>query len=86
MAALPFLQVVGTNVDFKQPVKRIHDGTDVQFFLQSRAYRDLTTFILLMNRAVVPRKHADDGQIDAYVVRDTTDDSALEPLTAMSKY
>jgi serine/threonine-protein phosphatase 2A activator len=41
---------------FMKPVKRIHDGPDVTSFLTSLAYRDLMTFILQLNRSVVPRK------------------------------
>ena len=42
--------------DFVKPVKKIHDGPDVTFFLTSLAYRDIVTFILQLNRSVVPRK------------------------------
>ncbi|KIV92263.1 hypothetical protein PV10_06720 [Exophiala mesophila] len=48
---------------FEKPVKRIHDGTDVTFFLTSTAYRDIMTFILQLNRSVLPRKHDVDGAI-----------------------
>ena len=41
---------------FETPVKRIHDGSDVTFFLTSYAYRELMTFILQLNRSLVPRK------------------------------
>lgn len=42
--------------EFSLPVKKIHDGPDVEFFLTSFAYRDLMTFILQLNHAMVPRK------------------------------
>ena len=42
--------------EFVKPVKKIHDGPDVTFFLTSLAYREIVTFILRLNRSVVPRK------------------------------
>ncbi|RMZ68401.1 serine threonine- phosphatase 2A activator 1 [Pyrenophora seminiperda CCB06] len=42
--------------DFQLPVKRIHDGDDVTFFLGSRAYADIMTFIFQLNTAMIPRK------------------------------
>lgn len=48
---------------FEKPAKRIHDGPDVTFFLTSTAYRDIMTFILQLNRSVLPRKHNVDGSI-----------------------
>src|SRR2546423_10152071 len=40
---------------FTVPVKKIQDGPDVSFFLTSLAYRDIMTFIMQLNRAMVPR-------------------------------
>lgn len=48
---------------FFEPTKRIHDGTDVQFFLQSLAYRDVTLFVLQLNRSLVPRKSQPNGVV-----------------------
>jgi serine/threonine-protein phosphatase 2A activator len=42
--------------DFAKPAKKIYDGTDVQHFLMSYAYRDIMTFVLQLNHAVLPRK------------------------------
>lgn len=47
---------------FTKPVKKIHDGPDVSFFLTSMAYRDIMTFMLQLNRSVVPRKRKLDGK------------------------
>jgi serine/threonine-protein phosphatase 2A activator len=47
---------------FAKPAKKIHDGPDVAFFLTSIAYRDLMTFILQLNRSVVPRKQLQDNE------------------------
>ncbi|KPI39464.1 Serine/threonine-protein phosphatase 2A activator 1 [Cyphellophora attinorum] len=51
---------------FEKPVKKIYDGADVSFFLTSLAYRDLTTFILQLNRAVVARKTIVKDEFVAY--------------------
>jgi serine/threonine-protein phosphatase 2A activator len=40
---------------FVVPVKRIHDGDDVSFFLASKAYADIMTFIFQLNTAMIPR-------------------------------
>lgn len=41
---------------FVSPSKRIHVVQDVQVFQTTQAYRDIVTFLLQLNRAVVPRK------------------------------
>jgi serine/threonine-protein phosphatase 2A activator len=41
---------------FTTPVKKIHDGPDVSFFLTSLAYRDIMTFVLQLNHSMIPRK------------------------------
>lgn len=42
-----------------QPVKRINDGDDLNFFLASTAYRDIKIWLLRLNRAVFPTKTQD---------------------------
>ena len=37
------------------PVKKIHDGNDVSNFLTSKAYRDITALLLLLNRSLFPQ-------------------------------
>ncbi|KAM7202501.1 putative serine threonine-protein phosphatase [Rhypophila sp. PSN 637] len=56
-AHLPELDVLPRSAarKFLTPVKRINDGTDVARFHSTRAYRDICTFILQLNRAVCPR-------------------------------
>lgn len=55
----PRLEILdSTTRDFVSPSKRIHGGADVSFFLTSKAYRDVITFILQLNRALFPRKSA----------------------------
>lgn len=41
---------------FLKPAKQINDGQDVARFLTSKAYRDIGTFVLQLNRAMCPRK------------------------------
>jgi serine/threonine-protein phosphatase 2A activator len=50
---------------FEEPSKKIHDGEDVSFFLTSVAYRDIVTFILQLNRSVIPRKDYTKGSSKA---------------------
>lgn len=56
----------------QKPVKKIHDGSDVTWWLSSRAYIDLTTFILQLNHAVVPRKNSPEDTIQTWPLNDTT--------------
>lgn len=66
MTTLPRLPQTGALQSYSEPIKRIHDGPDVQFFLQSLAYRDITTFILQLNHSLVPRKRSADGSIKEF--------------------
>jgi serine/threonine-protein phosphatase 2A activator len=61
----------GQGCCFAVPVKRIHDGDDVTFFLASKAYADIMTFVFQLNTAMLPRKITDaaDG---AQTVREWT--------------
>lgn len=64
MAVMPVLgrvQSVSSHV-YEKPTKKIHDGADVNFFLSSLAYRDLMTFILQLNRSLVPRRYEAEGR------------------------
>ncbi|KAF2275481.1 phosphotyrosyl phosphatase activator [Westerdykella ornata] len=61
------LKVLDRNAphEFVVPVKRINDArTDLPFFLASKAYSDIVTFIFQLNAAMFPRKgrKADDGR------------------------
>ncbi|ERF70466.1 hypothetical protein EPUS_04744 [Endocarpon pusillum Z07020] len=57
------LEVLDRSVEHKflPPVKKIHDGPDVAFFLTSIAYRDIMTFIMQLNHSMIPRKSESDG-------------------------
>ena len=52
---------------FAVPAKRINDGDDVTFFLSSKAYADIMTFIFQLNTAMLPRrrKNEDTGSESA---------------------
>ncbi|PLN77253.1 phosphotyrosyl phosphatase activator [Aspergillus taichungensis] len=50
---------------FIKPTKRIHEHPDVSDFLCSRAYVDLMTFLLQLNRSMLPRK-LPDGSVQAW--------------------
>ncbi|KAL6709983.1 Serine/threonine-protein phosphatase 2A activator 1 [Coniothyrium glycines] len=41
---------------FQAPIKRINDGHDVDFFLASKAYADILTFIFQLNTSMLPRR------------------------------
>lgn len=41
---------------FIRPAKRILEGTDVAHFLTSQAYRDIGTWVMQLNRAMLPRR------------------------------
>lgn len=45
--------------NFIKPVKKIHESHDVPAFLTSKAYTDIMTFILQLNRSMFPEKHSD---------------------------
>lgn len=45
--------------NFIAPVKRIHEGQDVANFLSSKAYADIMTFLLQLNRSMFPTKLPD---------------------------
>ena len=57
------LEVLDRSVEHKflPPIKKIHDGPDVAFFLTSLAYRDIMTFVLQLNHSMIPRKSENDG-------------------------
>ncbi|CAO2647697.1 Nn.00g086190.m01.CDS01 [Neocucurbitaria sp. VM-36] len=56
-AAAPALQLLDAQHGhaFAVPAKRIHDGDDVSFFLASKAYADIMTFIFQLNTSMLPR-------------------------------
>lgn len=51
--------------NFKQPSKRINEGQDVNEFLSSKAYVDIMTFLLQLNRSMFPSK-LPDGRVQTW--------------------
>lgn len=56
MAAHVLERIDKTHHVFAVPIKKIHDGGDVQTFFMTKAYRDIMAFLLQLNRAMFPRK------------------------------
>ncbi|GIJ89630.1 serine/threonine-protein phosphatase 2A activator 1 [Aspergillus pseudoviridinutans] len=52
---------------FITPSKRIHESQDVSQFLVSKAYVDIMTFLLQLNRAMIPVKLAD-GTVQSWPI------------------
>lgn len=50
---------------FSTPSKRIHESNDVSSFLTSKAYVDIMTFLLQLNRSMFPLKNSD-GSIQSW--------------------
>ena len=53
---IPVLEVLDPSKKqkFSSPIKRINEGQDVSTFLTSRAYTDIMTFVMQLNRAMFP--------------------------------
>ncbi|KAL2827196.1 phosphotyrosyl phosphatase activator [Aspergillus cavernicola] len=51
--------------NFIQPSKRINEGQDVNEFLSSKAYVDIMTFLLQLNRSLFPTQSSD-GQVQTW--------------------
>ncbi|CAD0100954.1 unnamed protein product [Aureobasidium mustum] len=62
---IPLLQVIASSDQqpFETPSKRINDGDDLSFFLRSSAYADIMTWILQLNRSMIPVKRPDDSSL-----------------------
>lgn len=58
---------VNTTQTFSTPAKRINDGDDLSFFLASTAYKDLTTWLLQLNRSMFPTKDQS-GKVTSYTL------------------
>lgn len=50
---------LSTPRNFIEPCKKIHEGQDVSTFLVSKAYTDIMTFLLQLNRSMFPMKQPD---------------------------
>lgn len=71
--------------DFVEPVKKIHDGADLEFFLQTLAYRDVMTFMLQLNRSVVPRKQRADGVVHEFRLQTFQQEDLLPQVTVINE-
>ena len=47
---------------FIEPVKKINEGHDVDHFLSSKAYKDIVTWLLMLNASMFPRT-SEDGAV-----------------------
>lgn len=65
----PSLQVLDRShgCSFAVPAKRINDGDDVTFFLASKAYADIMTFIFQLNTSMLPRKERNETTGEASI-------------------
>jgi len=81
------LKILDRNADhtFKVPVKCINDGDDVTFFLASKAYADIMTFIFQLNAAMVPRKIRSSESGSTSVKEWTLQDPDVSPPPAVQK-
>lgn len=80
---IPLLQVIDLSgqLAFETPSKRINDGDDLSFFLRSSAYAGIMTWILQLNRSMIPVKHArDPSSVDTWPLRST--DITISPDVA----
>ena len=79
---IPTLQKIQDDHTFSQPAKKINEGSDVDFFLSSKAYKDIVTWILMLNASMFPRK-SDDGSIKSWHIGMPAKD--LSPMVASLK-
>lgn len=56
---------------FMEPTKKIHDHEDVSTFLTSKAYTDIITFLLQLNRSMFPSKQPD-GTVQTWPLNSDT--------------
>lgn len=58
----PSLQILDPDIGFAfaTPKKLINDGDDVTFFLASKAYADIMTFLFQLNTSMLPRRSTND--------------------------
>jgi len=51
-----------SNHEFIEPLKKINEGQDVDHFLSSKAYKDIVTWLLMLNASMFPRA-SEDGAV-----------------------
>ncbi|THZ68025.1 Phosphotyrosyl phosphatase activator [Aureobasidium pullulans] len=64
-SAIPLLQLIppSSQLHFETPSKRINDGDDLSFFLRSCAYADMMTWLLQLNRSMIPQRRPHDPSV-----------------------
>ena len=51
------LELIDTSThQYTKPLKKIEDGEDVAFFIHSKAYNDIVSFIFRLNISLIPQK------------------------------
>jgi serine/threonine-protein phosphatase 2A activator len=81
---VPTLQTLQDSHTFDQPVKKINEGADVEFFLSSKAYKDIVTWVLMLNASMFPRI-SKEGQTQSWLTGMPAKDvsSTISSLKAM---
>lgn len=85
-SALPQRAPVLDRLDFNKkpefaiPVKKINDGDDLNFFLTSTAYRDLTLWLYQLNRSMFPTKDSTGKITESTLASPPTYSPAVEKL------
>lgn len=82
-STIPLLQVISlsSQLQFETPSKRINDGDDLSFFLRSSAYADIMTWLLQLNRSMIPQRRPDDASVvDTWLLKSA--DINLSPHVA----
>ncbi|KAI5244112.1 Phosphotyrosyl phosphatase activator [Aureobasidium subglaciale] len=80
-STIPLLHVtdLSSRLHFESPSKRINDGDDLSFFLRSSAYADIMTWILQLNRSMIPMKRVDDPHtVDTWPLKSSAIKSSPE--------
>lgn len=68
-----------------EPAKRINDGEDLAFFLTSKAYADIMTFLLQLNRSMMPLRSGLESDGYPLFVAWPTDSGAINLSTPVEK-
>lgn len=66
--------------EFIEPVKKINEGQDVDHFLSSQAYKDIVTWMLMLNASMFPRASEDGLGITGWSSGGSTRD--VSPMVA----
>src|ERR1700712_1116661 len=83
----PRLEILDPTIPhtFIKPIKQINDGPDVTNFLTTKAYRDIGTFVLQLNRAMCPRKIKGEDGKDKIQTFHIGSESETQPAESVKK-